>query len=61
MASKIKKYPMCESQLAQIDCRQADCIFQEKGQCHNISPAITLSPSNYAVCWSHQTKLEDEA
>jgi len=58
---KIRKYPLSKSQFAQIDCRRSDCIFQDKGDCNNISPAITLSPGKTAVCWSHQTKVEDEA
>ena len=57
---KIKRYPLSKDQLAQIDCRKDDCIFQERGQCHNISPAITLNPDRFGVCWSHQTKVEDE-
>lgn len=51
---------MGESQLAQIDCRKADCIFQEKGKCHNISPAISLNPGRTAICWSHQTEIEED-
>lgn len=59
---KIKKYPLCESQLAQIECRKAECIFQDKGQCHNISPAITLNEGKLKtwVCWSYQTEVKDE-
>ena len=43
---KIKKYPLSKSQFAQIDCRWSDCIFQDKGDCNNISPAITLNPDS---------------
>lgn len=53
---KIKRYPLGKDQLAQIDCRKDDCIFQERGQCHNISPAITLNPSGTVVCWSEETE-----
>jgi hypothetical protein len=62
---KIKRYPMGESQLAQIDCRIEKCIFYGgSGKCGNISPAITLNPSNTFVCWSFEdekTIKEDEA
>lgn len=56
---------MGESQLAQIDCRIEKCIFYGgSGKCGNISPAITLNPSNTFVCWSFEdekTIKEDEA
>ena len=59
---KIEKYPMGESQLAQIDCRMEDCIFHSSARCNNISPAITLKPNGMHVCWSFlETLEEDEA
>ena len=60
---KIKKYRMCESQLAQIDCRRDDCLFQQKGHCGNISPAISLQPGGTVTCWSYEneTTMKDEA
>lgn len=48
------RYPMCKDQPAQIDCRNADCVFCDKGQCNNPSPAITLNPSGSFVCWSKE-------
>ena len=57
---KIKKYPMSESQLAQINCLKETCIFQDTGNCSNISPAITVNSSNSAICWSYKIILEDE-
>ena len=50
----IDRYPMCKDQPAQIDCRRADCIYQNKGQCSNISPAITLNDKSTFVCWSYK-------
>jgi hypothetical protein len=52
---KGKKYPMCDSQLAQIDCRVETCKFyQGGGVCWNCSPAITLNPDGTFVCWSKE-------
>jgi len=49
------RYPMCEEQPAQIDCRLIDCRFHhpQKG-CINEAPAITLNNSNKFVCWSEE-------
>ena len=58
---KVEKYPMGQSQLAQIDCRSEDCIYHSNASCNNISPAITLNPNGKYVCWSHLETLEDEA
>ena len=50
-----EKYPMCESQDAQIDCRYTSCkYYKGAGQCSNISPAITLNQNNTFVCWSRR-------
>lgn len=58
----IDRYPMCKDQPAQIDCRRADCIYQNKGQCSNISPAITLNDKSTFVCWSYKdAKGENKA
>lgn len=46
------RYPMCDDQPAQIDCRLETCVFHRDGTCTNISPAITLLPSGYFTCWS---------
>lgn len=52
-----ERYPMCEDQNAQIDCRVTDCIFYKNaGLCSNISPAITLDEEGTFVCWSKATK-----
>lgn len=48
----MKKYPMCESQLAQIDCRIEICRFYQDAKCINVSPAITLNQNGKFVCWS---------
>jgi hypothetical protein len=55
------RYPMCQDQLAQIDCRRTTCHYWKKGACTNISPAITLNPhGGGAVCWSFNEKKKDE-
>lgn len=55
-----ERYPMCEDQPAQIDCRVTDCIFYKgAGTCSNVSPAITLNPDGRFVCWSKKTKDEE--
>jgi len=46
------RYPMCDDQPAQIDCRR-ECRFNSgKGYCENVAPAITLNPDGTAVCWT---------
>lgn len=58
--SKGKKYPMGESQPAQIDCRNIRCSFYEgAGKCSNVSPAITLNENKTFVCWSADTTEMD--
>lgn len=57
---KIEKYPMSNDQLAQIDCRREKCIFQKKGQCSNISPAITLNQNGSGNCWSYLESLSND-
>ena len=53
---KEEKYPMCDSQDAQIDCRiETCCFYKGAGKCSNISPAITLNPSKKFVCWSEES------
>lgn len=50
-----ERYPMCKDQLAQIDCLNTDCKYNNGGgQCGNVSPAITLNYAEHAgfVCWS---------
>ncbi len=50
---KGEKYPMCESQDAQIDCRKSDCkYYATAGKCSSVSPAITLNKNKTYVCWS---------
>jgi hypothetical protein len=39
---KIGRYPMCEDQPAQIDCRNDMCKWHSETKCTNISPAITI-------------------
>ena len=54
---KKTKYPMCDPQPAQIDCRVQDCIFYRGGGvCYNVAPAITLNPDKTFVCWSHKNR-----
>lgn len=45
-------YPMCQPQLAQIDCRKTECKYHKGTACTNPAPAITLNPSGKCVCWS---------
>ena len=47
-----ERYPMCEDQPAQIDCRNTECLYHINGKCKNISPAITLVKGS-ATCWSY--------
>lgn len=55
--NKGKKYPMCEDQSAQIDCRVTKCKFYVgAGNCVNISPAITLNENGKFACWSQEDK-----
>jgi hypothetical protein len=61
-----EKYPMADPQLAQVDCRLIDCIYNKgAGQCENVAPAITLNPKlegesqGTFVCWSHKTAIEN--
>ena len=63
-----ERYPMCDDQPAQIDCRVETCSFHKDGNCTNVSPAIVLLPSGYFICWSRtnfcvcdcpEEKLED--
>jgi hypothetical protein len=52
------RYPMCKDQLAQIDCRNVACKFHDnKGNCTNVSPAITLNESGFFVCWSKDAEI----
>lgn len=37
-----KKYPMCEPQPVQLDCRVSSCVFHADGACHNVAPALTV-------------------
>jgi hypothetical protein len=53
---KKERYPMCEDQPAQIDCRKSDCIWHKEASCTNVSPAITLNPNKNFVCWSEEEK-----
>ena len=58
--SKLKDdecYPMCKSQLVQVDCRISTCIYYAGGgNCSNVAPAITLNPDKTFVCWSEKDK-----
>ena len=49
-----ERYPMCEDQPAQIDCRREGCQFHDNGKCNNVSPAITLNSDGSFHCWSHR-------
>jgi hypothetical protein len=49
------KYPMCGSQLAQLNCVVTTCKFYKGGgTCSNVSPAITLNLDGTFVCWSRK-------
>ena len=49
----LDRYPMCDEQPAQIDCRISSCMFYAgAGSCTNPAPAITLNPDGRFVCWS---------
>lgn len=55
--AKKERYPMCDPQPAQIDCRVEDCTYyMDAGKCSNVAPAITLNPRNTFVCWSKKEK-----
>ncbi|MHA2274210.1 MAG: hypothetical protein ACXAC2_00485 [Candidatus Kariarchaeaceae archaeon] len=52
------RYPMCDDQPAQIDCRVTQCkYYGSAGKCTNISPAITLNENKTFVCWSKEAIL----
>ena len=54
-----EKYPMCEDQLAQIDCRITTCYHHnDTGCCGNISPAIALNENGKFTCWSKKLITE---
>lgn len=64
-----ERYPMCEDQPAQIDCRNIDCKFHQNAACTNVSPALTLSPARgveaksgwmYVTCWSFEQKQQED-
>jgi len=58
---RLKKYPMCKSQLAQIDCRKTNCTFYDTGgECTNVSPALTLNADGKFLCWSEEDYLVDD-
>lgn len=50
------RYPMCNDQHAQIDCRRSGCKWHDNGKCTNVSPAITVNKDGTAVCWSYENK-----
>jgi hypothetical protein len=51
----IEKYPMCEPQPAQIDCRITACVFHKNASCINPAPAITLMENRKQfTCWSEE-------
>ena len=56
LQKKLDRHPMCEDQPAQIDCRKDWCLFWRKGNCKNISPAITLNQDSTHKCWSYEEK-----
>ena len=56
--SNNEKYPMCDDQLAQIDCRKEECRFNNMGHCNNISPAITLNNDDKFICWSEEFEIQ---
>lgn len=45
------RYPMCDDQLAQIDCRSRECVFNDNEHCTNVSPAISLYKTG-VTCWT---------
>jgi len=53
-----KRYPMCEDQFAQIDCRIEDCIYHQYGKCQNVSPAISLHTNERYFCWSKKDRQQ---
>ena len=55
-----EKYPMCEPQPAQIDCRIESCKYHINANCTNVAPAITLNPDGIFVCWSKQKKEKEQ-
>ena len=52
-----KRYPMCKSQDAQLDCRNVECKSHSNGTCRNVSPAITLNENGKYVCWTSKMEL----
>lgn len=57
-----ERYPMCQDQPAQIDCRVEECAYYRGSlKCANTSPAITLSAWGGYVCWSKTTLEELDA
>jgi hypothetical protein len=55
--SSTLRYPMCDDQPAQIDCRITDCCYHNnQGACTNVSPAITMNPDGRFVCWSRNLR-----
>lgn len=42
---------MCDDQLAQIDCRSRECVFNDNEHCTNVSPAISLYKTG-VTCWT---------
>lgn len=52
----IDKYPMGESQPAQVDCRIQKCRYHQPGLCTNPAPAITLNPNGQFTCWSKEDR-----
>lgn len=55
-AAEGERYPMCEDQPAQLDCRMTSCRFHRGGRCVNVSPAITLQPEGSFYCWSMEAR-----
>jgi hypothetical protein len=60
-----ERYPMAESQPAQIDCRNERCKYHVGGRCTNTAPAITLNDPQEMrdgkptyVCWSKREEKE---
>jgi hypothetical protein len=54
----MKRYPMCDDQPAQINCKWSDCEYNlGGGNCINFSPAIELY-SGGVVCWSQSLRKQ---
>jgi len=58
LARKSDRYPMCDDQPAQIDCRIETCIYHHNAACTNVSPAITLNTNGHFACWSQRDRDE---